>query len=113
MATHPRFARIAITLPASDLASADRLAKQQDRSRSWIVAEAIRRYAAELGEGGSPDNLGMSRRAQLRRDLALTPEARVREAEETHHRSEQLSDPQHFATFDDFLSWRRASNSSS
>ena len=39
------YARISITLPAEDLAAADRLAAQQDRSRSWIVAEAIRRYA--------------------------------------------------------------------
>jgi hypothetical protein len=32
------YARIAITLPDADLAAADRLARAQDRSRSWIVA---------------------------------------------------------------------------
>jgi len=47
-----RYARIAITLPEQDLAAADRMALAKDRSRSWIVAEAIRRYAA--GEGQSP-----------------------------------------------------------
>ena len=41
------FARIAITLPSVELAAADRLAAAQDRSRSWIVAEAVRRYVRE------------------------------------------------------------------
>ncbi len=109
MAQRTPFARIAITLPEADLASADRLAKAQDRSRSWIVAEAIRHYAAAAERDHVPDNLGMSRRTQLRRDLALTAEARVREAEETQRLSERLTDPQRFATFDHFLRWRRAS----
>ena len=103
------FARIAITLPETDLAAADRLAKQQDRSRSWVIAEAIRRFAAE--QLNAPDSLDVSRREQLRRDLALTPDARVREAEETLRLSERVSDPQHFATFDHFASWRDARDS--
>src|SRR5688572_14341803 len=62
------FARIAITLPARDLAAADRLAVCHDRSRSWIVAEAIRRYAADEAASAVPptqQGLGESRRAQL------------------------------------------------
>jgi hypothetical protein len=35
-----------MTLPQSELAAVDRLAAAQDRWHSWIVAEAIRRYAA-------------------------------------------------------------------
>jgi len=52
----PNYARIAITLPPDDLAAADRLAAAHDRSRSWIVAEALRQYvvwseaSAALGE---------------------------------------------------------------
>ncbi|MCC6245574.1 MAG: CopG family transcriptional regulator [Gemmatimonadaceae bacterium] len=48
MPTAKPYARIAITLPESELAAADRLAKSQDRSRSWVIAEAIRYYVASL-----------------------------------------------------------------
>lgn len=126
-----RYARVAITLPAEDLASADRLAREQDRSRSWIVAEAIRRYASEgsadhsgrhasssePGEvrGGDPPvrvGLGASRLAQLKRDLTLTPEQRVVEAEATLRldllRPRALT---HrviaFDRYEDFLEWQR------
>lgn len=109
------FARIAITLPAGDLAAADRLARRYDRSRSWIVAEAIRRYAADDAASAAPPSqqgLGESRRAQLIRDLALTPEARVRAAEETigltelrsKSRTHQLAA---FDRYEDFLDWKR------
>ena len=119
------FARIAITLPAQDLASADRLASEVDRSRSWVVAEAIRRYAADTQadrrtSGVAPvqsaasrqPGLGDSRQAQLVRDLALTPEQRVREAEETLRLAESRvrSAPHRILAFDryeDFLDWKR------
>lgn len=77
------YARIAITLPPRDLAAADRLARLQDRSRSWIIAEAVRRYAAAAEAPASRPGLGGYRRDQLIRDLALTPDGRVRAAEET------------------------------
>ena len=83
MTSRTPYARIAITLPEADLAAADRLAKQQDRSRSWIVAEAVRQYAASIERGESTKNLGSSRLTQLQRDLTLTPEQRVQEAELT------------------------------
>ena len=87
MPRKPSYRRIAITLPAPELAAADRLAKSQDRSRSWIVAEAIRNYAASVAaqtaERGSEHDtvrpplagqrLGASRLNQLKRDLKLTP----------------------------------------
>ncbi len=78
------YSRIAITLPPEVLAAADRLARAHDRSRSWIVAEAIRRYAA----AAEPDpvrapGLGPYRLDQLTRDLAGSPEDRVRAAERT------------------------------
>lgn len=129
-----RFARIAITLPEKDLAAADRLAHRHDRSRSWTVAEAIRRYAVaddaayRLTEGAlratneasavrlpTPQGLGDSRRAQLIRDLALTPEARVRAAEETLRLTEPRSKSRThqlaaFDRYEDFLDWKRSRN---
>lgn len=106
MPKHTPYARIAITLPAADLAAADRLAKQRDRSRSWIFAEAVRRYAA-VEQGYIPDDIGSSRRAQLQRDLLLTPNERVRIAGETSRLSVKVSEPQTFETFDAFLAWHR------
>ncbi|MBA2708407.1 MAG: CopG family transcriptional regulator [Gemmatimonadaceae bacterium] len=110
-----RFARIAITLPEKDLAAADRLARRHDRSRSWTVAEAIRRYAAaDDAAAAAPagtTGLGGSRRAQLVRDLSLTPEARVRAAEETLRVTEPRSKARThqvavFDRYEDFLDWK-------
>ncbi len=105
------YARIAITLPPEDLVAADLLAERLDRSRSWVVAEAIRRYVAS--EAG-PENaeLGPSRRMQLFSDLALMPEQRVLEAEETLRLSELLfpsraTGPRAFKSYDDFLDWKQ------
>ncbi|MDZ4260019.1 MAG: nucleotidyltransferase [Gemmatimonadales bacterium] len=77
------YSRIAITLPPEDLAAADRLAKFQDRSRSWIIAEAIRKYAAAESGPARSEGIGPYRLDQLIRDMALTPERRVRVAEDT------------------------------
>lgn len=128
MPTTKYYARIAITLPKRDLAAADRLARAQDRSRSWIVAEAIRRYAAvtespsvRVGDTADDDapiaplsepGLGASRLAQLTRDLLLTPEARVLAAEETLRQTGALRRPRrhHLLAFDryeDFLDWKK------
>lgn len=77
------FSRVTITVPPEDLAAADRLAVAQDRSRSWIIAEAIRKYvAAESGPVRS-EGLGPYRLDQLIRDMALTPQRRVQVAEDT------------------------------
>jgi len=117
------FARISITLPQEDLDAADRLAAAQDRSRSWIVAEAIRRYAAEEAQGYStPSDMGASRRIQIARDLARTASERIREAENDsvvavdpvqplateRSASPSIEQPRHFATYDDFVAWRQA-----
>ena len=104
MAKPPPYARIAITLPPETLAAADRLAKAADRSRSWVIAEAVRRYASA--------GLGPSRTGQLQHDLRLTPEQRVREAEETLRVTELRHAPQRdrllaFDRYEDFLDWKR------
>ena len=105
------YARISITLPPSDLEAADRLAATQDRSRSWIIAEAIRRYAAdvEAGEAWSPD-MGTSRRVQIGRDLELTAAERIRDAESVEVvRTTQRGEPEQplrFANYAEFAAWR-------
>lgn len=115
------YARIAITIPKADLESADRLAKREDRSRSWVIAEAIRRYAvtaatdAPSTDGAqttSAPGIGPSRRAQLLADLALTPEARVRATEETARVSYLRRPPLGkrilaFDRYEDYLEWKR------
>jgi hypothetical protein len=110
------YARIAITLPEQDLLAADRLAATHDRSRSWIIAEALRRYVVQLSSEETSERLGPSRQAQLARDLALTPEERVREAEQTALLSDLReragrAPPRQFATYDDFLDWQQGRRS--
>ena len=84
--------RISITIPAALVEQADAEAKRRNRSRSWLIAEAVRRYldSAPSGEAvreAAPvpyaAGLGAQRLAQLRADLRLTPEERVKEAERT------------------------------
>ncbi len=110
------FSRIAITLPAEDLAAADRLAAEQDRSRSWIIAEAVRRYVAAHSSVSAAHVLDSSRREQLRRDLALSPLERIRAAEERVHivgpRTAAAEEPLTFPGFDAFLAWLRQRPSS-
>lgn len=105
-----RYAKIAITLPPVDLAAADRLARVMDRSRSWIVAEAVRRYVVEQ-EQLADAPLDVTRRVQLARDMSLSAEARVLEAEEIAVvpaiDAQQFDSPRIFRTFDEFTAWRR------
>ena len=117
------YARISATLPKSVLAAADRRAKELDRSRSWVIAEALRQWA-----GGSPASttglvrearptydakpgLGEQRQAQLRADLELTPEQRVIEAERTAQAvggtGGRWIGILAFDRFEDYLAWKR------
>jgi hypothetical protein len=121
------YARIAITLPAGVLAAADRLARRLDRSRSWVIAEAIRRFVDESAGARPPaavhepvagyrissgGTLGSLRQAQLEADLRLTPEERVRAAEETARLGRLVRSPagQQVVVFDradDYLRWKQ------
>src|SRR4029453_14508853 len=88
MPTKPPYARIAITLPVDDLAAADRVARERDRSRSWVIAEAIRQYVASSPPANPQaqqraEGIGDSRPPQLLPDLQLPPEQRVQAAEDT------------------------------
>ncbi len=115
--------RISITLPSGVLAAADREAKRLDRSRSWVVAEAVRRYvgapaavreAAAAPYGITAPGLGSQRRAQLQADLALTPEQRVQEAEQTARDAEVARGRKRsagrllfFDRFQDYIDWKQ------
>lgn len=106
------YARIAITLPAEDLEAADRLARDQRRPRSWIVAEAVRRYAADTRASlPAVAGLGPSRTRQLIADLELTPLERVRAAEETARvtalRRPPVQQVVAFDRYEDYLAWKR------
>ena len=113
-------ARITVTLPADLLASADARARQLDRSRSWVVSEALRGYlaASAVREPGTQAygpkaGLGEYRLRQLQADLALTPEQRVREAERTAREAELVRGIpkgrglRFFDRYQDYLEWKR------
>ena len=114
-----RYARIAITLPRELLVVADRRARELDRSRSWVIAEAIRRdmaaSATSLPESQPPapqPGIGASRRAQLLADLRLSPEERVREAELTERATQRTRPTSRnsivsFERYEDYLEWKR------
>jgi hypothetical protein len=117
--------RISITIPEDVVEAADRAARELDRSRSWLVVEALRRYLADRARPASrvaepvapyrvpAAGIGEQRRAQLEADLALTPEERVKEAERTARLSDVVS-PQRrvdrvlaFDAYEDYLEWDR------
>ena len=113
-----RYERIAITLPAEDLEAADRAARQLDRSRSWLIAEAVRQYVArpqpapDVAIADSRPGLGQSRRQQLLADLRLTPEERVRAAEETARVTTLMPAARvhrilAFDRYEDYLAWKK------
>ncbi len=120
--------RITITIPESLLQATDERAEALDRSRSWVVVDALRRCLAEARiepEQGERTydteppvtfvaaGLGPYRLAQLEADLALPLERRVREAELAARVTELRTTPlrsQRVLTFDryeDYLEWER------
>ncbi len=118
--------RITITIPKDVLEAADKRAKELDRSRSWVVADAVRvaigtgseaprnRAANRLREASPPyrSGLGTYRQTQLEADLTLTPTERVLSAERTARATGRGNRPtfQRVVTFDryeDFLEWKR------
>jgi hypothetical protein len=114
MPKRPKYSRIAITIPASDLAAADAIARERQRSRSWVIAEAVRRYAAEPvpAPPAFTPGLGPLRLAQLAADLRLTPEQRVRAAEQTARASRPRNAVRAqrvigFDNLNDYLAWKR------
>lgn len=121
--------RISITLPKDVLEAADRRARALDRSRSWLIVEAVRAYLTASPShvrepAGAPyavtsPGLGPQRLAQLQSDLRLTPERRVRAAEETARLGELVRGsrgrPHRVLSFDryeDYIDWKRKEHAS-
>ena len=117
MPRKPSYARISITLPREILAAADRRAKELDRPRSWVIAEAIRSYRsgspsqAEAPPGA--EEVAAARRQHLLADLRLAPEERLRRAAALHRlapgsgtrrRAQVIG----FDSYEDFDSWKKA-----
>lgn len=112
-------ARISMTIPPDVLKRADRIAKREGRSRSWVLAEAVRQLeepALAKPVSGKPASakrprLDESRRAQLKADLRLTPSERVLAAERTAREVPLRRYGALFVSFEryeDFLEWKRA-----
>ena len=118
--------RISITLPKDVLDAADKRARALDRSRSWLIVEAIRAYVAgapaQVREASATPyavtapGLGPLRLAQLEADLRLTPERRVRAAEETARLGERVrgggvrgrsNRVLSFDRYEDYVDWKR------
>jgi hypothetical protein len=123
------FARISITLPRDVLAAADRRARALDRSRSWLISDAIRAYVpgspspvhvpATPPSGVASPGLGPQRLAQLESDLGLTPEQRIRAAQETARLGERVrrtGGRAHrvlaFERYEDYVDWKRTADAS-
>jgi hypothetical protein len=121
------FERISITLPRDVLQSADRRARELDRSRSWVIVEALRAYLAAPRSlvhestpapyGAASPGLGPQRLAQLESDLRLTPEERIRAAEETARLGERVRGTRgranrliSFERYEDYVEWKRTND---
>jgi len=121
------FERISITLPRDVLQGTDRRARQLDRSRSWLIVEALRAYLAAPGSvvresapasyGVTSLGLGPQRLAQLESDLGLTPEQRIRAAEETARLGARMGRAParanrliSFDSYEDYVEWKRTSD---
>jgi len=108
--------RITITIPAELVDAADVKARILERSRSWVLVEALRQYLAEpvrpqlvrertaspyastpspVAEATTPVNaaaeVAASRLRRLRSELALPPLERLRRAEELARLGQPLS----------------------
>src|SRR5205814_1773732 len=88
--------RISVTIPKELLTAVDRKARELDRPRSWVIAEAARRFLEAAGSSAkkpaaavrenspafaAPD-IAAARRRHLQVEASLPPEERLRRAEE-------------------------------
>jgi hypothetical protein len=128
--------RITITIPEDLVQQADATAELLGRSRSWVLAEALRSYL-----GGVPSRMvsetairpylphrvghaaptpidaavevAESRRRRLRAELALPPVERLRRAEEIAQLGERAPRPRAgaqivaFDSYEDYYEWKR------
>jgi hypothetical protein len=119
-------ARISITLPGNLVKAADRRASELQRSRSWLLAEALRQFlgapngathAARVSEPGATyatREVAAARSRHLAADLKLPPGERLQRAEDLGRLARQARQraPRRqiiaFDTYEDFYRWKRA-----
>jgi predicted transcriptional regulator len=99
---------LSISLPADLRARLDAEAERQRRSRSFLVAEAVREYLGRRDRR----SFGEARERTLREGLALSPAERLRLSEELWRelaRGREVTVPwtAAFDTFDEYERWRR------
>jgi len=109
--------RITITIPEDLVQQADATAERLGRSRSWVLAEALRGYLRRPAQAAEPvvtyrPGLGPSRQLQLESDLELSPEQRVKEAQRTALAMPQASRRARdqiltFDSYQHYLEWKR------
>jgi ribbon-helix-helix CopG family protein len=115
-----KLTRITITLPRDLLAAADGRAKRLDRSRSWVVVEALRAFVTtepavvrEPVARHAVQEVADARRRHLAADLRLPPAERLRRAEELGRlaRAAQRRRPRQqiiaFDSYEDYYEWRK------
>lgn len=113
-----KITRVTITLPSDLLAAADTRARRLDRSRSRVVAEALRTYLAapmvrDPGVAYAGREVAEARRLHLATELRLSPAERLRRAEELGRlgRAAQRRKPRQqiigFDTYEDYYEWKR------
>ena len=134
MTRKSRLSRVTITLPTALLQAADKLAKRLDRSRSWVVAEGLRKLVLSEAKDPSPAGgvgtgagvhepsppvyaakaVAEARSQHLATELALSPTERLRRAEDLSRlaravhprpRRQQIIG---FDTYEDFYEWKKA-----
>jgi len=120
-------ARISITIPPDVLKLADQLAAQLDRSRSWVLGEAVRRMAEGAPASvvrepmispyaGYEEEMESARRRRLKADLALTPAERLRQADELARLGRMAGPPRNrsqiigFDSYEDYDRWKTTHN---
>jgi len=117
------YARISVTLPKSVLAAADRRAKELDRPRSWVIAEALRQWTGgappsapnAVREAASPEYVARefaeARHQRLVADLKLSPAERLQHATDlarlarTRRPSGSRAQIIGFDSYEDFYKW--------
>jgi len=99
---------LSVSLPLQLRSALDAEARRQRRSRSFVVADAVRAYLAHRER----DAFAEAQARTVREGLALTPAQRVQLAEElwrefTRGRKAVQPWTASFNTFDEYETWRR------
>jgi predicted transcriptional regulator len=114
-----KIARVSITLPEEVLEAADRRAEELDRPRSWVVAQALRSFVSAVHEPASPayatEAVADARRRHIEADLRLSPEQRLRRADELARLSKLAGQRRAggrrqiigFDTYEDYYRWKQ------